>query len=110
MAALVPPNSIRHLSGFGMALTSDGYVFCPDTVEEIGPVFDLARQSGRKVVLRGAARSYGDPAIGAEQIILDLTHLNHVLSWDSRSGIVECEPGVTLLDIWRMTLPKGWWL
>lgn len=64
---------------------------------------------GRKVVLRGAGRSYGDPAYAAEAIALDLTRMRRVLAWDSQTGVVDVEPGVTIDQLWRAVLPDGWW-
>lgn len=110
MNPAIPSDRIRGLSGFGMALRSDGYVYTPRTPEEIAEVFALARSTDRQVVLRGAARSYGDASIGRECLVMDLTSMNRILSFDAKTGIVEVEPGVTLADIWRRTLPEGWWL
>jgi decaprenylphospho-beta-D-ribofuranose 2-oxidase len=92
-----------------MASRADGYAVQPTSIGEIQDAFELARKSGRKVVLRGAGRSYGDASILAEGIILDLTKMNKFISWDSESGIAECEPGVTIENLWRTGLPTGWW-
>jgi FAD/FMN-containing dehydrogenase len=35
--------------------------------------------------------------------------MKHVLSWDSATGLVRCEPGVTLEQLWKTVLPDGWW-
>lgn len=108
--AILPPGAIRRLSGFGMALRADGFVFNPESEEEILDLFALARASGRQVVLRGAARSYGDAAIGNECIILDTGRFRQVLQWDEFTGVLDAGPRFTLEDIWRLILPSGWWL
>lgn len=105
----LPRESIREITGFGLAFRSDAYVCQPTTVEEILDVFALARQSGRKVVLRGAGRSYGDASIGNEIIALDLTQMRRFISWNAETGIADCEPGVTIEDLWRTGLPNGYW-
>lgn len=107
--AMLPREAIREVTGFGMACRADGYLFQPTTVDEISEVFALARSAGRKVVLRGAGRSYGDASILSEGLILDLTQMRHFLSWDEKTGIADCEPGVTIEDLWRTGLPNGWW-
>jgi decaprenylphospho-beta-D-ribofuranose 2-oxidase len=93
-----------------MSVSADGYVYKPANVAEIGAVFKLARENKRKVVLRGAARSYGDASIGAECLILDLCGLSKVRVFDPVSGVLEAEPGITLEQIWNQTLPEGWFL
>lgn len=105
----LPREAIREVTGFGLAFRSDAYLYRPKTVDEIREVFDTARKSGRKVVLRGAGRSYGDAATAAESIAIDLTEMHRFISWDSETGIAECEPGVTIENLWRTGLPNGWW-
>lgn len=106
---MLPRDSVREVTGFGMASRADGYVVEARSIEDIQSAFDLARKSERKVVLRGAGRSYGDASILSEGIILDLTQMNRFLSWDRETGIAECEPGVTIEGLWRTGLPNGWW-
>src|SRR5579864_2223503 len=96
MAALLPLETIRHLTGFGRASASDGYVFEAFNAADVEHVFKLARETERQVTLRAAARSYGDAANGAECLILDLTNFNRILSFDQSTGIIETEPGATL--------------
>ncbi|HEU4751848.1 MAG TPA: FAD-binding protein, partial [Armatimonadota bacterium] len=57
---LLEPERITRLTGYGMAAAADGYVYRPTRVEELRDCFSLARLAGRKIVLRGAGRSYGD--------------------------------------------------
>lgn len=106
---VLPRDALREIAGFGLTSRADSYVFQPTTVDEIRDVFALARQTGRQVVLRGAGRSYGDPAIAAEALALDLTKMRRFISWSAESGTADCEPGVTIEDLWRTGLPNGWW-
>ncbi|MEQ1823312.1 MAG: FAD-binding oxidoreductase [Fimbriimonadaceae bacterium] len=103
------PTRIRRLSGFGMTAFGDGFTFEPTSIAEITDLFDVARDSGRKLVLRGNGRSYGDASLLSEEIVLDIRSMNRVISWDPQTGIVECEGGVTIEQLWRLTLPDGWW-
>lgn len=109
MSLLLPNDRIARVCGFGMASCADGYVYQPKSVAEVQEVFDLARKSGRKVVLRGSGRSYGDAAILAEQIVLDISAMNEIIDWDTRTGIIDVQAGFTIEDLWRTTLPDGWW-
>lgn len=106
---LLPPERIEHVAGFGMLGGGDAYVYRPTSAGEIRGLFDLARHAGRKVVLRGAGRSYGDANYAPECLLLDLTRMNRVLSWDPSSGVLEAEGGATIEDVWRHTLEDGWW-
>ncbi|MBX3117985.1 MAG: FAD-binding oxidoreductase [Fimbriimonadaceae bacterium] len=105
----ISPERIARIAGFGMGSAADGYVFRPTSVEAVQEVFNLAAETGRKVVLRGAGRSYGDASILPEALVLDITKMNRILSWDSESGVIEVEAGVTIEGLWRHTLEDGWW-
>jgi decaprenylphospho-beta-D-ribofuranose 2-oxidase len=107
---MLPLDQVRRLGGFGRSVLLDGYVFEPETPADLARVFDLARRSGRQVVLRGSGRSYGDAAIGAECLIVLSRGMRRILAWDPASGIIDVEGGVTLEEIWKHTLPHGWWL
>ncbi|HEY6072466.1 MAG TPA: FAD-binding oxidoreductase, partial [Anaerolineales bacterium] len=97
------------LENFGHSLRSPAYRFKPQSVDEIGEVFQLARKNGLTVTARGAGRSYNDAALNGGGIVMDLSGLNRVLEWQPDTGIVRCEPGVTLEQLWKCVLPDGWW-
>lgn len=103
------PEAIRRLQGFGMFAEADGYVFRPTTVDEIREILELARQTGRKIVLRGAGRSYGDAAIAPEALALDISRMSRVLVWDKSTGLLTAEAGVTIEQLWRTVLEDGYW-
>lgn len=106
---LLPVDRIERVEGWGGAVASVGYVYRPSTIEQVREVFELARTTGRKITLRGSGRSYGDAAIGAENIVLDLTRLNRILEWDPASGRITVEPGVTIRQLWQYVIQDGWW-
>ena len=101
---------VRRVSGFGANSVADAYVFRPKSHADIRASLDLARSVGLKVALRGAGRSYGDPAIAREQVVLDFSEFNQILAWDPSSGVVTCQGGVTLEQLWRHCLADGWFL
>ena len=100
---------VVRVAGYGMRSAADGYLFRPTHVEGIREVFELARRTGRKVVLRGSGRSYGDANIGRECLVLDITRMRRILDWDPDSGLIDCEGGVTIEDLWRYTMEDGYW-
>ena len=102
-------NSFRYLENFGHSLRAASYYFRPRRAEEICEVFRLAEQTGLTVTARGAGRSYNDAALNGGGIILDLSGMNQILAWDPAAGVVRCEPGVTLEQLWKWVEPQGWW-
>ncbi|MDR3687840.1 MAG: FAD-binding oxidoreductase [Fimbriimonas sp.] len=108
-AVSLPPEKIHRLKGYGLRTSADGYLFRPTSVDEIRKVLEIARKSGRQVVLRGAGRSYGDANVGSECVIVDINRMNRVLSWDPQTGLIDCEAGVTIEGLWRTGLEDGYW-
>jgi decaprenylphospho-beta-D-ribofuranose 2-oxidase len=106
---MISTQRIARVAGYGMTQAADAYVYRPTCVEEIKNIFDEARTAGRKVTLRGAGRSYGDGNIGSETLLIDITRMNRMLSWDASTGIIDCQSGVTIENLWRFCLEDGYW-
>ncbi len=95
--------------GWGGAVGSAAYIYRPSTVPQLKEAFSNARVMGRTVTLRGAGRSYGDAALGRENVVIELTRMNRILAWGPASGIITCQPGVTIKQLWEYTIEDGWW-
>ena len=107
MSALAPRP--ERVEGFGFYNFSVSPVFRPASVAELGDVLALCRVRGDRPVFRGAGRSYGDAAINPRGPVIDLSGLKAVLSLDPETGIVRAEAGVTIGDLWRLSVPRGFW-
>lgn len=99
----------RVLDGFGGSVRSLSRSVSPATVEEMARVFGTARAEGWKVSFRGAGRSYGDASLHAGQLSVDGRAMRRILSFDAATGVLEAEGGASIGEVWRHTLPQGWW-
>lgn len=97
------------LENFGHSLRAQSYLLQPRSADEIYEAFQFAKRDGLTVTARGAGRSYNDAAMNGGGLVLDLSAMNQILEWDSATGQVRCEPGVTLRQLWQHVLPDGWW-
>lgn len=102
-------SSLRYLASFGGDIGADSYAFQPTTVEEVREVVRLAKREGKRIVMRGAGRSYGDASILPEEIALDLTRFRSIISFDNKSGVLHAQAGATIEMLWKRSLPDGWW-
>jgi len=61
---------------------------------------------------RGLGRSYGDSSLpaGADQVVVNTTPADRVLAFDAESGVMRAESGLSLLEINRLLLRKGWFV
>jgi decaprenylphospho-beta-D-ribofuranose 2-oxidase len=60
------------------------------------------------VLARGAGRSYGDAAINPPGGTLLMERLNRLLAFDESSGLLRCEAGVTIQDLLKTFVQRGW--
>ena len=106
---LGPAAGVEFVEGWGMSHGARSRVWRPRAAEEVAQVFDQARARGVSVGLRGAGCSYGDASVNGAGDVLDVTRMNRVLSFDEETGVADCEAGVTIRDLWRHSLPRGYW-
>lgn len=105
----LPEERLEKVTSWGGASSGMGFVYRPSTVDGIRDVFELARQSGRSVGLRGSGNSYGDAILNDENITLDLRRMSRILAWDPTKGRIRVEPGVSIEQLWQYVIEDGWW-
>jgi len=62
------------------------------------------------VLAFGLGRSYGDSCLNDGGYLIDVTAMDHVMSFDAGSGRIRCAAGVSLATILQITVPNGWFL
>jgi decaprenylphospho-beta-D-ribofuranose 2-oxidase len=101
--------NFTQLENFGHSLSAPSYLIKPITTDEIKEAFGLAKKSGLSISARGAGRSYNDAALIGGGIMLDMRGMNAITEWDSTTGLITAQPGVTLEQVWHKVEPEGWW-
>lgn len=99
----------QKLDNFGHSLEAASYTAFVQDPEDIYQAFRHAKKNGTTITARGAGRSYNDAALNGGGMVLLLAGMNKIENWDPMSGVVTCQPGVTLEQLWHMVLPDGWW-
>ena len=105
----LPYEKLTVLENFGHSLHAQSYLYKPTSAEQIEQIFKLAKQHGLKVTARGAGRSYNDAALNGGGLVMDLSAMNKVISWNAETGIITAQPGLTLESLWHVVLPDSWW-
>lgn len=62
------------------------------------------------VLAYGMGRSYGDVCLNDGGILLHTRPLARFIAFDPEQGLLRCEAGVTLDEILRLIVPRGWFL
>ena len=95
--------------GWGLSTSSGSAISKPTSVDEVARILTWASEHGVPVAFRGSGCSYGDASQNEGGIVLDATAFARIKSFDIDSGLLVAEPGVTLEQIWRRSVPMGWW-
>jgi len=91
------------LAGWGRHPVVEGLVYKSE---------NLAAIVGAATLSRGLGRSYGDASLpaNAHSPVADTTWANRLLSFDPVSGLLRAEAGVSLYDLNRVFLTRGWFV
>lgn len=73
---------------------------------------DLVRLTERAVLSRGLGRSYGDSALPPPSVqeVATTTLADRILSFDEDSGLLRAEAGLSLKELNRLFLPRGFFV
>jgi FAD/FMN-containing dehydrogenase len=100
----VPQQPYRSkLSGWGRFPVVDALVWKSESLPEI---------TASATLCRGLGRSYGDSSLPAraDWPVADTTLADRLLGYDPASGLLRAEAGVSLLQLNRMFLRRGWFV
>lgn len=100
---------LRVIDGFGRSVRAACRYLEPQSVDELAFALKQAQSEGLTVAFRGAGRSYGDAALNTGGAVIDATGLKRLLGWDPTNGVLEAEAGLTIEDLWRLTIEDGYW-
>ncbi len=99
-------SGLTQLSGWGNYPKLDCNLLVQRRVTELQSLLQTGSVS---LITRGLGRSYGDSAINSDGVLLQRVR-DRFLSFDTESGCLTCEAGVSLEEIIQVVLSKGWFL
>ena len=92
------------ISGWGNYPQQDAQLLAPSSSESLE---EIARQEN-SFIARGMGRSYGDSANAPK--VLQTIYIDRFIKFDEITGKLTAEAGITLREILRVIVPKGWFL
>ncbi len=107
--AVTAPVMATELTNWSRSERSACYICKARDSEDIAAAFAAARARGLSVIPHGAGHSYTDAALNTGGVVIDVTGMRRILSWDPELGVMQMEPGTTLRDVVSVALPDGWW-
>jgi FAD/FMN-containing dehydrogenase len=94
------------LGGWGRFPLARCQVFRPERRAAVAAT--LAANTAPTFIARGLGRSYGDAALNADAGVIVHDRLDRVLDFDAGRGVLHGEAGVSIADLLRWWLPRGW--
>jgi len=92
------------ISGWGRYPKIDAEVNLPRDLLQASALI----KSDGLLIPRGLGRAYGDSSLASR--VLETTNLQFFHSFDAVSGILSCDAGVSLFEILKVFVPKGWFI
>ena len=72
--------------------------------------FPPTAAASEKMLAVGMGRSYGDVCLLQNGTLLRTPQLDRLISFNSETGLLRCEAGITLAQILDFAVPRGWFL
>jgi len=88
-----PPREVNDVHS-QLNLTAVDSIVAPNSVEEIQRIVKRARRDGKSVSIAGARHAMGGQQFGAGTVLIDMTAMQRVLSFDRSRGLIEVEAGI----------------
>lgn len=79
--------------------------------EDVTRALNRAAIDGQGTTLAfGCGRSYGDSCLAASSHVLAMQNMDRVIAADWDKGVIFAQAGMTLAELIRIALPRGWFL
>ena len=99
----------QNLSGWGRFPVEPAQLYRPERWSELAEIVHTGG-GARGLISRGLGRAYGDAALNKDGAVVLHTRLDRLLAFDEHAGVVEAEAGLTLADLLRAFVPRGFFL
>ncbi len=96
----------QSINGWGRYPVIKAEVHDPFVLSGVKAALQNRGQGG--LIARGLGRSYGDSSLA--DYVVKIRKLNHLLDFNSKSGVVTCNSGISLADLLDVFVPMGWFL
>ena len=96
----------RTLTAWGRSSSSVSRVW--DAENEADVLTGMRAAEARGAIARGYARSYGDVCLNDGGEVLDMTPFSAIRSFDSETGMLCCDAGISYREVVSHCVPLGW--
>ena len=95
---------------FNLTKSVNTIAISPQNLMDLQECLETAKKQNLKITIKAAGNSYSDVFLTSNHLIVDISNLDAVKSFDSENGFVIVEPGISVGNLLKITMPKNWGL
>ena len=95
---------------FNLTKSVNTFTTSPQNLAELQEYLEIAKKQNLKIAIKAAGNSYSDVFLISNQLIIDISNLDSIKSFDSENGSMVVEPGVRIGNLLKIIMPKNWGL
>ena len=100
----------KKLSGYAETKFVKSYLIYPENILEIKKIFESCISKKLTICFKGSGLSYVDMITNNQNVVVDLSKYNKIISWNKDNGEIVVEAGVTFSQILGKSLRQNYTL
>ena len=92
-------NQVEMINGWSRSTFSESHVYYPECINDLKIILNSAKRKKLNIIPMGSGHSYGDEFQNSDNVVIKTEYLNKIISWNSITGMLTVEPGVTIKQI-----------
>mgnify|MGYP001488996118 CR=1 FL=1 len=97
----------RKITSFGLYKTVDSLILTPENLDDLKQCLQYAKKKKLKIAIKSGGNSFSDVSQN-DQLIIELSKLKSLKSFDEENGIVVVEAGIRIGDLLSKIMPLNW--
>ena len=97
----------KQISCFGLYKTVTPFIAIPNNIDDLKQCINFAKKKELKIAIKSGGNSYSDVCLN-DQLIIDISKLNSIKSFDSENGVIVVEAGIRIGDLISKIMPMNW--
>ena len=98
----------KHIECYNLTKSVNPHYALPKSLAELKVILDNAKNLDYKIAIKAGGNSYSDIFLTSKNLLIDISKLNSIKSFDTELGIVTVESGTRIGTLLKIIMPKNW--
>ena len=99
-----------NICGWSKTVCANSRLYFPESINDVCQIISKSISNNQSISIKGAGLSYGDNFLNTNGVIICTENMNKIINFDSFSGQIIVQSGVTIEDIYLFCIGDGWLL